>query len=110
MRVAILFALVLFGVGFAVWRAKQSDPPPPHAALDLFVHRPKMGYRYRIDLPRDADLREGVWACYARPAEKGVTGNRTFFVNQMGDILATGGGGGEPAPDAAGSGSWTFVR
>jgi prepilin-type N-terminal cleavage/methylation domain-containing protein len=36
----------------------------------------------------DADLAETTWCCYAWPANYGNTGNRTFFVNQGGDIVA----------------------
>ncbi len=32
---------------------------------------------------------ETLWACYAWPTANGNTGNRTFFVNQAGDVLAT---------------------
>jgi prepilin-type N-terminal cleavage/methylation domain-containing protein len=35
----------------------------------------------------DADLSEATWCCYAWPATHGNTGNRTFFVNQGGDIV-----------------------
>ena len=37
----------------------------------------------------DADIAETTWCCYAWPANYGNTGNRTFFVNQGGDIVAT---------------------
>ena len=37
----------------------------------------------------DPDLGETTWACYAWPVSYGNTGNRTFFVNQGGDIVAT---------------------
>ena len=37
----------------------------------------------------DADVAETTWCCYAWPANYGNTGNRTFFVNQGGDIVAT---------------------
>jgi prepilin-type N-terminal cleavage/methylation domain-containing protein len=37
----------------------------------------------------DADLAETTWCCYAWPANYGNTGNRTFFVNQGGDIVTT---------------------
>ncbi|MBZ0150138.1 MAG: prepilin-type N-terminal cleavage/methylation domain-containing protein [Planctomycetes bacterium] len=39
----------------------------------------------------DASMAETLWACYAWPATRGTSGNRTFFVNQSGDILATNG-------------------
>ncbi|MEE8107417.1 MAG: prepilin-type N-terminal cleavage/methylation domain-containing protein [Planctomycetota bacterium] len=35
----------------------------------------------------DADLCETTWCAYAWPANQGNTGNRTFFVNQGGDII-----------------------
>jgi len=37
----------------------------------------------------DADLAETTWCLYAWPASYGNTGNRSFFVNQGGDIIAT---------------------
>ena len=54
----------------------------------------------------DADLAETTWCAYAWPTNYGNTGNRTFFVNQGGDIVAaedlnyTGVGAG-PIPGAA---------
>jgi prepilin-type N-terminal cleavage/methylation domain-containing protein len=50
----------------------------------------------------DADLCETTWCCYAWPANYNNSGNRTFFVNQSGDVTATdeatytGGGCSEP--------------
>lgn len=44
---------------------------------------------------------EVTWCCYAWPVERGRTGNRVFFVNQGGDVLAArgfGNGDGERAP------------
>jgi prepilin-type N-terminal cleavage/methylation domain-containing protein len=38
------------------------------------------------DLP-DADNSETTWCCYAWPANYGTSGNRTFFVNQQGDVV-----------------------
>jgi prepilin-type N-terminal cleavage/methylation domain-containing protein len=38
----------------------------------------------------DADLCENTWCCYAWPVNLGNTGNRTFMVNQSGDLLQTG--------------------
>lgn len=32
---------------------------------------------------------EVLWCCYAWPAARGNSGNRTFFINQAGDVLAT---------------------
>jgi len=46
----------------------------------------------------DGDLAETSWCCYAWPADYGNTGNRTFFVNQGGDILATDAGDPAGAP------------
>lgn len=58
-----------------------------------------------------ADFCEIIWCAYAWPIRRGSTGNRIFFVNQMGDILtaqnnvANGGTGysgpSGPAADAA---------
>ena len=39
--------------------------------------------------PIDATLGETIWCCYAWPAAYAKTGNRTFFVNQAGDIVNT---------------------
>lgn len=81
----------------------------------------RSGYLYFIALPDvagdavppasvalvDADLAETTWAAYAWPTNYGSTGNRTFFVNQGGDIVATedpsysGAGGGVPMTPAA---------
>ncbi len=63
----------------------------------------RSGYHFLIALPTDtafgvdlqgidlvdADLAETTWLCYAWPADHGNTGNRSFFVNQTGDIVAT---------------------
>ena len=59
----------------------------------------------------DSDLAETSWCCYAWPASYSTSGNRTFFVNQTGDILQTQNTGGAtptydsmahvPSPDAA---------
>lgn len=37
----------------------------------------------------DPDNGEILWACYAWPLQAGNTGNRVFFINQEGDLLAT---------------------
>ena len=39
--------------------------------------------------PVDATLGETTWCCYAWPAAYAKTGNRTFFINQGGDIVNT---------------------
>ena len=68
----------------------------------------RSGYLYSIYLPDDAgkglpenagggidvgivgsDVAEITWVCYAWPTSYGNTGNRTFFVSQGGDIIAT---------------------
>jgi prepilin-type N-terminal cleavage/methylation domain-containing protein len=36
-----------------------------------------------------SDLAETSWCCYAWPASYSTSGNRTFFVNQTGDIIGT---------------------
>ena len=37
----------------------------------------------------DASQAEVLWCCYAWPNVRGNSGNRTFFVNQSGDVLAS---------------------
>ena len=82
------------------------------------------GYYYRIFLARaggdgvseqrdggfrayevDPRLTETTWCAYAWPVQRGVTGERCFFVNQAGDIFANTdrkyGGEEEPSADAA---------
>jgi hypothetical protein len=68
----------------------------------------KSGYFYRVYLPNsagegvreqptggylagdvDPDLSEVVWVCYAWPNRYGITGRRTFFVGQLGEIFFT---------------------
>ena len=70
----------------------------------------RSGYLYHIELPGtgglgigedgggaawsllgglDVDLCETTWLCYAKPANYGTSGNRTFFVNQQGDLTST---------------------
>ncbi|MEM8884500.1 MAG: prepilin-type N-terminal cleavage/methylation domain-containing protein [Planctomycetota bacterium] len=56
----------------------------------------------------DPTLAETTWACYAWPSAYGTSGNRTFFVNQAGDIIFTetsdySGSGGGGAPMIAGA-------
>ena len=63
-----------------------------------------MGYYLRVHLAADdADLEETTWCCYAWPVEPEA--GRTYFVNQLGDILANEespyGGDLEPAAAAA---------
>lgn len=62
----------------------------------------------------DADLAETTWCCYAWPANFGNTGNRSFFVNQGGDIVATedsnySGSGNGPDPQSAFAGTGTSI-
>ncbi len=37
----------------------------------------------------DSELAETAWGCYAWPVRHGVSGARTFFTNQTGDVVAT---------------------
>ena len=37
----------------------------------------------------DADLAETTWCAYAWPSSVGNSGNRSFFTNQGGDLVAT---------------------
>jgi prepilin-type N-terminal cleavage/methylation domain-containing protein len=39
--------------------------------------------------PVNTDLAETSWCCYAWPSSYGTSGNRSFFVNQAGDITAS---------------------
>jgi type IV pilus assembly protein PilA len=83
----------------------------------------RSGYFFAMYLPGDAgapeaedaadlwadvneDLAETTWCCYAWPVNYNQSGNRTFFTNQAGDVLATevagySGSGDGPAGDAA---------
>ena len=47
------------------------------------------GYVFRMDLSEDSETRELTFACYAWPVEYGKTGHRAFFVNELGELLAT---------------------
>ena len=67
----------------------------------------RSGYLFKMFLPADGgsaveeldggvfngdvntDLAETTWCAYTWPANYGNSGNRTFFVNQAGDITAT---------------------
>ena len=54
----------------------------------------------------DADLAATTWCAYAWPVNYGQSGNRTFFTNQAGDLVATefstySGTGAGPAAGAA---------
>ena len=84
----------------------------------------RSGYYYRVFLPRpdgraisendkggflarevDPNSAEETWCCYAWPVDPGVTGERAFFINQEGDVLANKdqeyGAEEEPTADAA---------
>jgi prepilin-type N-terminal cleavage/methylation domain-containing protein len=84
----------------------------------------RSGYFFRIFLPgvagvgvgepatgfaaasANADLAETTWCAYAWPVNFGQSGNRTFFTNQGGDLVAVefstfSGTGGAPNSDAA---------
>jgi prepilin-type N-terminal cleavage/methylation domain-containing protein len=67
----------------------------------------RSGYNFKICLPTneglavtpditatgwgtvDDDLAETTWCCYAWPVNYGNSGNRTFMVNQTGDVVTT---------------------
>ena len=54
----------------------------------------------------NADLAETTWCAYAWPVNYQQSGNRTFFTNQAGDLIATeaaaySGTGAGPSPDAS---------
>jgi len=90
----------------------------------------KSGYLFRIWLPgaagvgvvegaaggalsgaTDDDLAETAWCAYAWPAAYQQSGNRTFFVNQAGDVLATENTGAAPydGPDNGPSADAAFT-
>ena len=67
------------------------------------VGEPQAGYTAALV---NADLSETTWCGYAWPVNYQQSGNRTFFSNQGGDLIATEkasytGTGGSPASDAA---------
>ncbi|MCU0724737.1 MAG: DUF2950 domain-containing protein [Planctomycetes bacterium] len=82
------------------FRTPSTDP-----ASDGWVSR--SGYFFAIYLPGagglgvladsdpldfttvDEDLAETTWCCYAWPVNYGNSGNRTFMVNQTGDVVTT---------------------
>ena len=62
----------------------------------------------------DPDIAETTWCAYSWPTNYGNTGNRTFFVNQGGDIVATedntySGPGAGPASNAAFGGAGATI-
>jgi hypothetical protein len=62
----------------------------------------------------DADISETTWCCYAWPTNYGNTGNRSFFVNQGGDIVAVednaySGTGAGPSDEAAFAGTGNTI-
>jgi prepilin-type N-terminal cleavage/methylation domain-containing protein len=81
----------------------------------------RSGYLFKVYLPDlngdavaeedgfaniDADTAETTWCAYTWPSNYGTSGNRVFFVNQGGDILASedanySGSGAGPVPGAA---------
>jgi prepilin-type N-terminal cleavage/methylation domain-containing protein len=85
------------------------NPPVLSGAFrvpDAFGNVSRSGYNFRIVLPNaagigqivdadpavgvpliDTNLTETTWACYAWPVNYGNSGNRTFMVNQSGDIV-----------------------
>jgi type II secretory pathway pseudopilin PulG len=80
---------------------------PSFRAISPIGEMYRNGYYYRIYLPGaageglielpgggadpaiDPDRAEAIWCVYAWPQKYGVTGRRTFFVNQQGDITFT---------------------
>ena len=54
-------------------------------AAGIGVVEPALGGSGAADF--DANLGETTWCCYASPASYSTSGNRTFFVNQSGDII-----------------------
>ena len=67
------------------------------------IGEPQTGYTAALVNP---DLSETTWCAYAWPVNYQQSGNRTFFTNQGGDVIATekntySGTGAGPLPDAA---------
>ncbi len=67
------------------------------------IGEPQSGYTAALV---DPDLVETTWCVYAWPVNYGQSGNRTFFTNQGGDVVATevsaySGTAGGPTSDAA---------
>jgi prepilin-type N-terminal cleavage/methylation domain-containing protein len=72
-------------------------------AAGVGVAEPQVGFTAAA---LNADLAETTWCAYAWPVNFGQSGNRTFFTNQGGDLIATefaaySGTGAGPASDAA---------
>jgi hypothetical protein len=113
--------------GAAAGRMAQALVPPVLSSafrtLTEAGEARRSGYLYRIYLPDargqgvgepsagfapgmvSADLAETTWCLYAWPEVQGVTGTRTFFTSQAGDVLwcesaAYSGSGRGPAPEA----------
>ena len=77
------------------------------ASINAQGQATRHGYQYRLFLPDavgdglgevsgggpppgvDADLAETTWCAYAWPSQYEVSGMRTFFVSQAGEILTT---------------------
>ena len=73
-------------------------------AAGAAVGEPQTGYVAGSGV--NSDLAETTWCCYAWPVNYGQSGNRTFFTNQGGDVVATerstySGSAGGPAAGAA---------
>jgi len=56
-------------------------------AAGVAVGEPQAGYAAGSGV--NADLAETTWCCYAWPVNYSQSGNRTFFTNQGGDVIAT---------------------
>ena len=83
------------GYFFKVFIADAAGAPVPE---------PQTGFA--IGGGQNADLSETTWCVYAWPVNYNQSGNRTFFTNQGGDVIATeasaySGTGNGPAGDAA---------
>ena len=97
------------GVPSAAAGAPSINPPVLSAAFGNVTNGvvSRSGYNFQMFLPDangeglaeaatgggpgavDPSQAEVLWCCYAWPTLKGNSGNRTFFVNQSGDVLAT---------------------
>jgi prepilin-type N-terminal cleavage/methylation domain-containing protein len=84
------------GYFFVMWLPGPTTPGEP-------VAEPQTGFTAALI---DPDLAETTWCCYSWPVNYNQSGNRTFFTNQAGDVVATeaaaySGTGNGPAGDAA---------
>ena len=96
-RSGYCFRIFLPGHG-GRYTAEVGQGPPPLAVTPTVsdpsgcpccVRPPAAKTPVVLDHPLDPDAAERKWYCYAWPEQYGLTGWRTFFMNQDGLIMAT---------------------